>query len=74
MIKKQQSRAEEMAQQLRVLAALTEDLGLLPSTYMASVCNFTSRGSYALFWPAGLLHPFGAHPYNQTLIPVCFLL
>jgi hypothetical protein len=38
---------------LRALAALSEDLGSRSSTHMAvhTVCNSSSRGSDALFWP-----------------------
>jgi len=44
----------EMAQQLRALTALPEDLGLIPSTNMpvhnCHNCNSSSRGSATLFW------------------------
>lgn len=41
----------EMARHLRVLAALVEDLGLVPSTHMVvtNTPNSSSRGSEALF-------------------------
>ena len=43
--------AEEMAQWLRVLAALAEDLSLVPSTHIKQTtpCNYSSGGSSALF-------------------------
>jgi hypothetical protein len=47
------SGAGEMAQWLRALAALPEDLGWIPSTHMVAttICSSSSRGSDALFWP-----------------------
>jgi len=44
---------EEVAYQLRALAALAEDLGSIPSMYTAanSDHNSNSRGSNTLFWP-----------------------
>ena len=38
---------------VRVLTALPEDLGLIPSTHMVAnnVYNFSSRGSDVIFWP-----------------------
>jgi hypothetical protein len=47
------SRALGDAQQLRVLAALLEILGLVPSThigYLIITCDLSSRGSGGLFW------------------------
>ena len=44
---------EEMAQWLRVLAALAVDQSLTPRTYVTcfiTACNFSSRLSNALFW------------------------
>ena len=44
--------AGEMAQHLRALAALAEDPGSVPSTYMVAhvgICNSNSRGFEALF-------------------------
>lgn len=41
-------RAKEMAQLLQTPAALSKDPGLVPSTYMMAVLNFSSRESDAL--------------------------
>lgn len=49
-----QSRAGEIAQQLSILAALSEDKGSVPSTYIGQLptaCNSYSREPSALFWP-----------------------
>ena len=50
-------RAGEMAQWERVLAALADDLGLIPSTHITithitihNCCNYSPRGSDTLFW------------------------
>lgn len=45
--------AGQMAWGLRALAALAESPGLAPSTYMEfyTICNLSSRGLDALFWP-----------------------
>ena len=42
-----------MAAQLRALAALPEDLGLIPNTHMAAhnYYNSSFRGCAAFFWP-----------------------
>ena len=41
-----------MAQQLRALAALPEDLTLIPITHItAHSCNSSVRGSDTLLWP-----------------------
>lgn len=47
------SSAREMAQWLKILATLSEDLGLISSKYgwLTIVCNSTSRGCDILFWP-----------------------
>lgn len=47
--------AGEMAQQWKALAALTEDLGLVPRTiqWLTITCNSSSRGYGALFWFSG---------------------
>lgn len=47
--------SEEMAQQLRALAALAEDLGLTHSTHMAAPYTSGPRGSNTLFWLPGAL-------------------
>lgn len=48
-----------MAQLLRVLDALLEDLGLISSTYSDSVLrNSSSKGSDILFWPPLALKPW----------------
>lgn len=46
--------AREMAQQLQELAALQEDLGLVPSFTTAPNPSF--RGLSALFWPLKACH------------------
>ena len=52
--------AEEMAQQLRALAALPEDWSSVPSTHVVDkVCNSSSKGSSALFWPSQAWHACG---------------
>lgn len=44
-----QSWAGEFAQQLRVLVALTEDRGLIPSTHkVRTICNSSPRGPNTL--------------------------
>lgn len=49
--KKKKNRAGELAQQVRVTAALAEDPRLVPSTHMAAnTCDSSSRGFDALFW------------------------
>lgn len=42
----------KLAQQLRAVIALPENLGLVPSTYikwLTNACNFSSMGSNAFF-------------------------
>lgn len=36
---------------LERLAGHAEDMGLVSSIHMATVCNFSSRGDNSLFWP-----------------------
>jgi hypothetical protein len=66
-----------MAQQLRTLAALAEDLGLVSSMQMAwwltAAYNFSSRRSDTLFWLPWALHAHDAytqrwakHPYPSN--------
>jgi hypothetical protein len=40
-----------MAQWLRAMAVLPEDLGLISSTYMTHNCNSSSRAPLPLLWP-----------------------
>lgn len=50
-LKKKKKRAGELAQQVRVTAALAEDPPLVPSTHtVADTCDSSSRGFDALFW------------------------
>lgn len=44
-------RLEKIAQRLRLLATLAEDLGFVPSTHMASHNHLQLGGSNDLFWP-----------------------
>lgn len=64
-----------MDQQLRVLAHLPEDLSFSPSTQvgqLTATCNFSSRGSDALFCPlkAPVLMCIHneTHAYTYTII------
>lgn len=42
----------EMVKWIRILTALPEDAGSIPSTHiMALICNSRSRGPNCLFWP-----------------------
>jgi hypothetical protein len=44
----------EVAQKLKALAALAEGLGLIsehPHRWFTTICNFSSKGAEALFWP-----------------------
>ena len=59
----------EMDQQV---AALLEDLGLIPSTHMVVtiVCNSSSKRPDALCWPLQALHTTVVHiPTGKTPIP-----
>ena len=53
----------EIVQQLRTLAALAEDLGLIPGTsatwQLTTVYKSSSRESNTLFWPPLTLHTWG---------------
>lgn len=40
-----------MVQWLRAWTAISEDLGLTPSSHDKPICNSSSRGYNALFWP-----------------------
>ena len=57
-----------MARQLGALTVLLEDLGWIPGTSqkLTTVCNSSSRGSDALFWPPWALHTCGAQTYIQA--------
>lgn len=49
--RKKTNRAGELAQQVRVIAALAEDPHLAPISHMvANTCDSSSRGFEALFW------------------------
>lgn len=55
-----------MDQQLGELAAFAEDLGLIPSTYLATHnCHSSSIGYGALFWPSQELHACGIQHANR---------
>lgn len=56
--------AGEMAQQLWELAALVEELGLVPSIHI--VTHFSSRRSDALFWPLWAPSMHMAYIYSYT--------
>lgn len=59
-----------MAHWLRALACLLEGRGLNSSTHkFTSVCNSSSRGSDALFWPQRTLKVPGAQTYMQAKHP-----
>ena len=48
-----------MVPQLGALAALAQDLGLIPSTHMAAHnSDFSFRRYDALFWPPQILHAY----------------
>ena len=49
-----------MAQSLKALAVLAEDLGSIPSTHLPTICNFSSKDLNAPFWPLPALHTWGA--------------
>lgn len=50
-----------MAQSLRALAALPEDLGSIPTTYtVAYNSNSSLEGSKAFFWTMSALHTWDA--------------
>lgn len=57
-----------MAQQLRVLVALSECSGVAPSTHEAdiSIPNFSVRGFDNFFYPLQALHTCGAHICRQN--------
>jgi hypothetical protein len=58
---------EKMAQQLKVLATLPEDLGLGHSTYtrqLTTSCNSSSRGFYPLL-ASGHLFTYGRHTHTH---------
>ena len=64
-----------MAQWLRALSELLEDLRLVASTIkqLVTACNTSSRGSNTLFWPlqVGTVHVWytcmlAKHPYTQN--------
>lgn len=50
-----------MAQQVKTLAILAEDLGSVPSMYreLTTSCNSSPKGSDALSWPAQSLYEHG---------------
>lgn len=57
-----------MARQLGALTVLREDQGWMPRTpqRLATVCNSSSGGSDALFWPPWALYICGAQTYIQA--------
>lgn len=57
--------AGEMAERLRALAAVKEDVGLIPSTHLEAH-NCRPRGSNTLFWPPGALHTSDAQTNMET--------
>ena len=59
--------SEEMAQGLKVLAALAEDPGSNPSTHIVDPnCNSSFRGSETLFWPLWAWHTLATQTYVQA--------
>ena len=64
--------AREMAHQVRALAGFPEIRFLSPhdsSHLSTTVCNSSSRGSVALFWPAGAAGSHGVQTYMQAKHP-----
>lgn len=60
--------SREIVQYLRILTALCEDQGLVPSTHIvAYVCNCSFRGSDALFWLLPALACTYAHKLMQLV-------
>ena len=57
-LKHQRIVSEDMVCQLRALAALSEDLHLIPCTHMAAVCNSSSRDLI----PCSKAEGWGNHP------------
>lgn len=57
-----------MAQQLRGLAALAEDLGSSLSTYLVltAICSSSPRRTDAQVWPLMILHTNDVQAYMQA--------
>jgi|UPI00001F6C88 hypothetical protein len=56
-----------MVHRLKELAALVEELGLVPSTTKQQLAPITrAKGSDALFWPLWALHACGELTYMQA--------
>ena len=57
-----------MAQRLRALVALPEDMGSISSTYMVTQnhLELQIKISGALFWPPQVLHAHDEQPYMQA--------
>lgn len=60
---------EEMAQRLRALDALTEDLSSLPSAHirwLTTACDSSFGGFGTLFWPLGYLYAYAqTHNFKE---------
>lgn len=54
-----------MAQQLGTLVALTEDEGLIPSTYPAAHNSLSPRGFSTLSWPQQATSTQNPKPYKR---------
>ena len=66
--KKQKSGAGDMAQQLRALVTLPEDLVLISSMHVvAYICNSSSRGLDSSLASMDTKHPHGTQTYTQTM-------
>jgi hypothetical protein len=67
---KKKRRAQETAQGLKTLAALSEDQTSVPNTHIAAVCNFSFRAFGILFWPLWT-HTYSWHRYMHVHIHRC---
>jgi hypothetical protein len=61
-----------MAQQLRAFVALARGLSYnsQPLWFVTTICNFSSRGSGALFWPplaSGLVQRIHTNTYTHKI-------
>lgn len=64
-----------VAQWLRALAVLAEDLGLIASTHRVAhnLCNPSSRRPNTFTWPLCSWHTHGAQTYRQAKLNTRFL-
>lgn len=59
--------ARKTVQWIKVLTALTENLGIVPTGCLTTICTSTFRGYGAPFWTLPALHTHSTHASIQAI-------